>query len=201
MPANYPPIAPRGPSAAPVSDPVLQTSDNLPQQLQVDNAASDAGQAPRLAALEAAPAGFIDAHHPVRDAVAIALQKPAGELIKRHAMRQRLMKEAMAAPADSDDPTEPGMTLSADDGLPAILAMAETQVAQALLGDAKAFNAIADRVEGKAGLRKADLDAATEAQRRNMQLTIETLVRDMGEQRMRQASDRATDVAIIENET
>lgn len=198
MPTVYPPIAPRSPTGPPTPQ---QSSDNFPQQLQVDNAASDAGQAPRLAALEAEPAGFIDAHHPVRDAVAIALQKPAGELIKRHAMRQRLMREAMAAPADSDDPTEPGMTLAADDGLPAILAMAETQVAQALLGDAKAFNAIADRVEGKAGLRKADLDAATEAQRRNMQLTIETLVRDMGEQRMRQASNRATDVAIIENET
>jgi hypothetical protein len=192
MPAIYPPIAPR--RGEPPTRP--DSTDSLSQELQPVDAA---GQAPRLAALEADPSTFVDAHHPVRDAVAIALLKPAGELIKRYAARQMAHKEAISAPLDSDDPTERPMPLASDDGLPAILAMAETQVAMALLGDAKAFAAIADRVEGKAGLRKADLDAETEAQRQRVRGTIEELVREMGERR-RVASDdaRVIDVEVDE---
>lgn len=192
MPAIYPPIAPR--RGEPQRRP--DSTDSFNRDVQpVD----DAGQLPRLAALEANPSGFADAHHPVRDAVAIALLKPAGDLIKRYAARQMVHKEAISAPLDSDDPTEPPMALANDDGLPAILAMAETQVAMALLGDAKAFAAIADRVEGKAGLRKADLDAETEAQRQRVRGTIEELVREMGERR-RVASDdaRVVDVDVVE---
>lgn len=199
MPAVYPPIAPRGPNALTEQTSPADLSDSFNVSVQADDAA---GQGARLAALEAVPAAFADAHHPIRDAVTIALLKPAGALIKRHAARQQMMREAMAAPLDSDDPTEQPMTLASDDGLPAILAMAETQVAMALLGDAKAFAAIADRVEGKAGLRKADLDAETEAQRRRVRGTIEELVREMGERR-RVASDtaRPVDVDVIDNET
>lgn len=200
MPAVYPPIAPRrsGPAEASSGAPLPSDSFNLRAPTVSRETTNDAGQGERLAALEARPASFVDAHHPIRDAVAIALLKPAGALIKRHAARQRAMKEAMNAPLDSDDPTEAPMTLANDDGLPAILAMAETQVAMALLGDAKAFNAVADRVEGKAGLRKADLDAETEAQRQRVRGTIEELVREMGERRnaQRQAIDVDVDVTL-----
>lgn len=177
MPPRYPPIAPRAPTSAAPS--VTRPSENVPQELR------DTGTLDRLRELEAEPVRFADAHHPVRDAVAIALLKPAGELIKRHAMRQKLAVQANHVPADSDDPTERPMPLEGDDGQPAILAMAETQVALALLGDAKAFANISDRIEGKAGLRKADMDAETEAQRRVMRATIEELVRGMGDRRAR----------------
>lgn len=188
MPATYPPIAPRGPNSPARSDVAPRPSESLSQELQPADGA--AGQADRLAALEADPSAFADGHHPIRDAVTIALLKPAGELIQRYAARQRAFREAAAGPLNSDDPSEPAMTLAADDGLPAILAMAETQVAMALLGDAKAFAGVADRVEGKAGLRKADMDAETQQQRERVRLTIEELVRGMGERR-RTASDRA----------
>lgn len=184
MPARYPPIAPRGPNAPDSPADMPQSSDSLSQELQ---AAAD--QTARLAALEARPATFVDAHHPIRDAVTIALLKPSGELIKRYAARQRLVKEALAAPLDSDDPDERPIPLASDDGLPAILAMAETQVAMALLGDAKAFAAVADRVEGKAGLRKADLDAQTLAERERVNATINTIVRTMAEQRRMSIED------------
>lgn len=177
MPPRYPPIAPRAPTSTAPS--VTRPSENVPQELR------DTGTLDRLRELEAEPARFADAHHPMRDAVAIALLKPAGELLKRHAQRQRMAAQAIHAPADSDDPTERPMPLEADDGTPAILAIAEAQVAQAVLGDVKAFANISDRIEGKAGLRKADMDAETEAQRRVMRATIEELVRGMGDRRAR----------------
>lgn len=201
MTAKYPPIAPRGPNAAGPSGNAQQSSEIIPQQLQAADVSDEAGQLARLLALEAAPAGFVDAHHPVRDAVTLALQKPAGELIKRYAQRQRALKEAMGTVSDSDDPGEPGVALVDDDGRPAIVAMAETQVAMALLGDAKAFNAVADRVEGKAGLRKADLDAETLAQRQRVRGTIEEIVREMSERRRGLAADaRVIDVDVAPND-
>lgn len=193
MPAIYPPIAPRGPNAAAPTPPASR--EIIPQELQ---SADTGGNAARLAALRADPSTFVDAHHPVRDAVAIALQQPAAALLQRYAMRQRLMREATEASPDSDDPGERAPSLASDDGLPAILAMAETQVAQALLGDAKAFAAIADRVEGKAGLRKADLDAETAAQRERVRSTIEELVRDMSERRR---GDNARIIDVDTDET
>jgi hypothetical protein len=152
--------------------------------------APDDGQGARLAALESAPESFIDAHHPVRDATAIALLKPAGELIERYAARQLAHAAAMGGNAGVSRET-----------LPAILAMAETQVALALLGDAKAYAAIADRVEGKAGLRKADIDAETEAQRQRVRLTIEELVRDMGERRRLSDDARVIEADVVSRET
>ena len=93
MPANYPPIAPRGPNSAPRSD----NSFNHETQL-VSRETTDDGQADRLAALATAPQGFIDAHHPIRDALTIALKASSG-IIKRHALRQRLRSEGASSPA------------------------------------------------------------------------------------------------------
>jgi len=198
MPANYPPIAPRGPSAATRDRTANEPSESLTQELQT---AGDAGQAARLALLESDPASFVDAHHPVRDALTIALLKPAADLIKRHTARQRLAMAAAAAPLDSDDPTERPMTLAPDDGLTGLQAMAETHVVLAIQGDVKAFNAIADRVEGKAGLRKADLDAETAAQRERVRGTIEELVREMTERRRIQSDGaRVIDATIVDDE-
>ncbi len=114
--------------------------------------------------------------------------------------RQQLAKEAAAVLPNSDDPTERPMTLPSDDGKPAILAMAETQVAMALLGDAKAFAAIADRVEVQGGLRKADLDAETMEQKRRVRGTIEELVIMMGEQRRSAARAQIVDVDVLGDE-
>ena len=197
MPATYPPIAPRGPNsnARPVIEP-------QPREIVSHGLQSESGDTlARLAALEASPESFADAHHPVRDAVTIALLKPAGELIKRHVARQRAVQEALQAPLDSDDPTEPPMALVNDDHAPAWLAMAETMVAKALLGDVKAFTTVADRIEGKAGLRKADLDAETAAQRERVRGTIEELVRSMGDRRRAAAEEaQPVDVDIIDPE-
>jgi hypothetical protein len=157
-------------------------SENITPELRP---APDGGQLERLATLENAPETVMDAHHPVRDATAIALLKPAGDLIGRYAARQRAHAAEMA-----------GEAVVSRETMPAILAMAETQVALALLGDAKAYAAIADRVEGKAGLRKADVDAETEAQRQRVRLTIEELVRDMGERRA-----RTIDGEVVSRET
>lgn len=191
MPANYPPIAPRSPSGQPAAS---SDREIVAQGLQSETGLDTAG---RLAALEASPHAFHDAHHPIRDAVAIALLKPAGELLKRHVQRQRMVNEAMSAPPDSDDPTERPMSLGEGHDMPAILAMAESQVARALLGDSKAFAAVSDRMEGKAGLRKADVDAETEEQRARVRSTIESLVRDMADRRSAAARAPVVDVVDV----
>jgi hypothetical protein len=143
---------------------------------------SDDGYAQQLAALAADKRRFLAAHHPIRDALNMALQQPAGVLLQRYADTLRAQRDALASAPDSDDPTE--RPASADlDTRPAIVAFTETQVAKAILGDLQAAALVSDRVEGKAGLRKADLDAETEAQRQRVRNVIGALVEDMVERR------------------
>lgn len=190
MPPRYPPIAPRAPSTPD------RPRDDTPTSREIVSQELQTFERDRLARLEAEPVGFLDTHHPMRDALAIALQKPAGELLRRHAQRRKAYDEALNAAPDSDDPGERGVALTNDDGLTAIMAMAETQVAQAVLGDVKSFKEVAERIEGKAGLRKADLDAETIAQRERMRSTIEELVNGMAERAERRA--RGDDAVVID---
>lgn len=197
MPPRYPAIAPRGPNA-PTSTPEAPTIAEQNNNLEVlpDDVE---GYAAQLAALAADKTRFLTVGHPMKDALNMALQQPAGVLIQRYADVLRAHKEALAAPPDSDDPTERPMSQDID-GRPAIVALAETQVAKAVLGDLSAAALIADRVEGKTGLRKADVDAETEQQRVRIRGVISELVGDMVERR-RTRAERAEpiDVDVVDD--
>lgn len=197
MPPRYPAIAPRGPNAppAPRNDAArVEDFNNL------DARPDDEGYEAQLAALAADKRRFLAVGHPIKDALNMALQQPAGVLIQRYANVQRAYRDALAAPADSDDPTERPQSVDLDDR-PAIVAYTETQVAKALLGDLSAAALIADRVEGKTGLRRADVDAETEAQRTRIRGVISELVGDMVERRRRPADyAEPVDVDVVEGE-
>jgi hypothetical protein len=191
MPARYPPIAPRGPISADVPT-------NAPARIEdINNLESrpDEGEyIAQLAALARDKRRFLVAHHPIKDALHMALQQPAGVLLQRYAATLRAFQEANAAALPSDEPGETQAGTGADvDMRPAIVAFIETQVAKALLGDLQAAALISDRIEGKAGLRKADLDAETQAQRTRIRGVITDLVETMVERR----AGRAT---VIEGE-
>lgn len=191
MPPRYPAIAPRGPNAAPAAPTPpsrIEDFNNLDALPDVE------GYEAQLAALAANKRRFLSAAHPIKDALNMALQQPAGVLIQRYADVLRAHREALAGSQDSDDPTERPMSQDIDQR-PAIVAFTETQVAKALLGDLSAAALIADRVEGKTGLRKADVDAETEAQRHRIRGVISELVGDMVERR-RTRADRAEPVDV-----
>lgn len=197
MPARYPPIAP-GRAEPPVST-ASRAELQTPRIEHLNNLHAlpdEEGYAQQLAVLAADKRRFLDAAHPIKDALNLALQQPAGVLLKRYAETLDAFRKATQAAPDSDDPTE--RPLSADlDQRPAIIAFTETQVAKALLGDLQAAALISDRVEGKPGQRRGDVDAETEAQRTRMRLTITQLVEDMVERR---SGARAVDVEVIEAE-
>lgn len=182
MPPRYPPIAPRGPNAPSTPEtqtPRIEHFDNL------DARPSDAdAYSQQLAALRADRRRFLTAHHPIRDALHMALQQPAGVLLARYAATLRAFQDAQSAALPSDDPDERNAGTAADvDDRPAIVAYTETMVAKALLGDLSAAALVSDRIEGKPGLRKADLDAETAAQRERVRNVIGVLVEQMVERR------------------
>ena len=191
MPARYPPIAPRGPNN-------VETSAQSPARIEdlnnLETRPDDGEYIAQLAALAADKRRVLVAHHPIKDALNMALQQPAGVLLQRYAATLRAFQEAQGAALPSDEPGETQAGIAADvDTRPAIVAFTETQVAKALLGDLQAAALISDRIEGKAGLRKADLDAETQAQRTRIRGVITDLVETMVERR----AGRAT---IIEGE-
>lgn len=178
MPARYPPIAPRAPNA-PRREPL-----RLEQTINPDVLPAPSPYLVQLDALIADKRRFLEAHHPIKDALNIALQQPAGVLLQRFALTLARYRDAASAPLPSDDPGErQAGTASEIDDRPAIVAYAETLAAKAILGDTSAMGLLGDRIEGKPGLRKADLDAETLAQRERVRDTISTLVEEMVERR------------------
>ena len=189
MPRNLPPIAPRGPNSATQEPARIEDLNNL------DARPSDAdayGQ--QLAALAADRRRFLAAHHPIKDALHLALQQPAGVLLQRYANTLRAFSAASEAGQPSDEPGERSAGTGLDvDERPAIVAYTETMVAKALLGDLSAAALVSDRIEGKPGLRKADLDAETQAQRARVRDVIGVLVEQMVERRATGDSARIID--------
>jgi hypothetical protein len=105
----------------------------------------------RFQALLRDPRLFIRQHDPYTAAIWMALLKPTSVILQ--GARERMLRMG-EQPPPSD---EPGEEQSPDDPL-AIVTMGEAMVARALMGDQKAQANVADRIEGKVGLRKGDED-------------------------------------------
>jgi hypothetical protein len=199
MPANYPPIAPRGPNARPTASTTPAQSTDL---RNLDALPDEAGYRSALAALQADRRRYLEAAHPVKDALNIALQQPAGVLLARYAKVIRAIQDAQNAALESDEPGERQAGTAADvDDRPAIVAFTETMVAKAIMGDSAAMAMVADRVEGKPGLRRADETAETIAARERTRLIVGELVRDMVERRLPGDSARVVDATLADDET
>ncbi len=177
MPPRYPPIAPR---AAPTPASNGQAPSRIEQFDNLEAQPDDEGYAAQLNALARDHRRFLTAGHPIKDALHMALQQPAGTLLARYAATMRRYHEAANAPQASDEPGERQAGTAAEaDTRPAIVAFTETMVAKAILGDTTSQSLISDRIEGKTGLRRADVDAETEAQRLRVRAVIGELVNGM----------------------
>jgi hypothetical protein len=114
----------------------------------------------RLRRLEADHARLFTLRQPLTAALLVALTKDTAELRAR-------------------DPA-----IEAVEPIQAIHAVAEAQVRRAIAGDTAAFNAIVDRIEGKPGMRKGDVDEATDRHATEVQVTIERVVEALTNQRL-----------------
>jgi|SRR5262245_14264090 len=113
---------------------------------------------------------FLDIHSPIKAAVWLALLRPAHELL--------------ADP--SPDPENPKS---------GIVALGEVIARRALNGDVNAFNSIADRIEGKVGLRKGDLDPDADMRQREVGQMITGVVEALTEAGL---AGRFVDATVVE---
>jgi hypothetical protein len=109
--------------------------------------------------------------HPVKVALWLAMLRPTEEL------------EARAQ--DSTERLADGETRS----IPAIVRWAEAAVLKGLQGDMSAWGMVADRIEGKVGTRKDDVDPEDERRRGDIQAVIEAVVVGLTNNRLNNPGD------------
>lgn len=128
------------------------------------------GEDPTTAALRALGANhqrFLSHHQPVTASIKLAMLRT---------------KEELDARATSTE-------------VPAIVAFGEAAVRKAIAGDMQAWNAVAERLEGKPGNRAGDIDPEAEARRADMATTIEATIRALTDgKRARVVDGEATEV-------
>lgn len=119
--------------------------------------------------------------NPFTDALWRALLAQADDVLRSDAdvMRAAGAAYVQDAPA-SDDPGERRERLLAQP-LSALDAIARNTVARAMRGDGNAQKEIADRLEGRPGARKGEVDADEIARAAKTQGVIERIVREMTE--------------------
>jgi hypothetical protein len=155
---------------------------SVPARSPASGSPLDDPQGERFQALLRDPRMFIRQQDPFTAAIWCALLKPTSEVLA--SFRQRHAEQ----PPPSD---EPGEERSPDDPL-AIVAIGEALVANALLGSEKSLAQIADRIEGKTGLRKGDDDP--DANRGMIQGTIREVIAAFAEAAANRRGDDAVSV-------
>ena len=139
---------------------------------------------------------FLEAKHPLTASIWLALMRPAGDVVRAQADVVRIRENGpdsaqnVNAPPEEADEHNPAMSQAER---PAILLLGEALVAQALLGNAPAMSQIADRIEGKVGVRKEEQDPEAAARRADMQGFLETMARAF----VREAAERPGDRAAV----
>ncbi len=133
------------------------------------------------------PRQFLRTANPVTEALWMALLRPGHQLLLE---AQRGFQPVDEGPP-SDDPTERQHVIPPKSALEI---MAEAAVARAMQGDKAAFAMIAERIEGKVGMRRGDDDPEA-AQREEQSLQIvHRLVEQLTAQRQSEG-DTADDAA------
>ena len=127
-----------------------------------------------VALLEEDARRFLVRERPATDAIVLALLKPRNVILRRYRETLAAMDQAALGPALAF--TDPTGRVFEGDGVSAAVALGETIVAKAILGDTAAAQLVVDRIEGKAGQRKGDDDGAYE-KRAEMMKNLEDAVR------------------------
>lgn len=128
---------------------------------------------------------------PVTSSLWLALMKPGQDVITRY---RRALMDASSDVESSDDPTERPISP------PAIIMLGETMVAKALLGDMAAAAHVAERIEGKPGVRRGEETPETQAARNVVLGAMREIVTMMVDAKHGREVN-VTDVDLGENET
>ena len=126
-----------------------------------------------LERLESDHRRFLEMQSPIKASVWIALLRDKHELIARSSPKHR-------------------------DPIPAIVALGESLVLRALSGDTSALNLVAERIEGKIGLRKDDVDPDDVKRRADVQSVIEAVVVGLVNARLNNPGDDSIDVTPVD---
>lgn len=134
---------------------------------------------------------FLEKMSPATDALWLALLKRGQDVLADIDAFERLDRANRLGLKEVVDTPE----------IPAILLIAERQVANAIRGDNAAAAAIADRIEGKPGLRSGDVNPDDPEQMRKRREVVEDVVRALTDQRLREKIAGAEDarVTVIES--
>lgn len=129
---------------------------------------------------------FLERINPFTDALWLALLRPEADVLFDAEMSLRF-ERAIAAGSTQvvDTPSRPS-----------IVALASRLVASALRGDNAAITQIAERIEGKAGLRRGDIDPDDPARERQTRSIVESTVRALTDKRIRENEIDITDVSV-----
>jgi hypothetical protein len=119
---------------------------------------------------------LVGMRHPVKVALWLALMRPVEEL------EVRAESFAETVPVGDEGVTERR-------ALPAVIAWAEAAVLKGLRGDMQAWSQVADRIEGKVGHRKDDVDPEDERRRGDIQSVIEAVVTGLVNARLEGGED------------
>jgi hypothetical protein len=140
----------------------------------------------RLKELRREHVRFLDKINPATDALWLALLKRGQDVLADVDAFERLdranrlgLKEVVYTPE-----------------IPAIVLIAERQVANAIRGDNAAIAAIADRIEGKPGLRSGDANPDDPDQIRKRREVVEDVVRAITDKRLRDKMANAEDARV-----
>lgn len=147
----------------------------------------------RLRELRSEHHRFLDMHSPMKASLWLALLLPAKDVIHKAEMSRRFRMAQQGQ--DAGDFIAPDQ--------PSIIEIGNQLVAAALGGDVTAIDRIADRIEGKAGLRVGDEAEDNPDKRRQAQEITERVIRNLTKGRLDAAGDDAkvVDVEAVTVET
>ena len=140
-------------------------------------------------ALRMQPRLFLRTPNPITEALWMALLRPAHTLLAEAA---RGFEPVDNGPP-SDDPDERQHVIPPKS---AIEVMAEAAVVRALQGDTKAFAVIAERIEGKVGIRKGDDDPEALQREEQSRGIVERIVSELTTHRISVTTDADVNVAL-----
>ena len=178
MPRNLPPIAPPAPVDAAPNEP---TRDAPATPRQVVSAPVVSALEQRVADMRRDPRVAMVAPNPMTVALWTALEDDPATVAQRHAATLRALQDAAAVTPSYDPSAAPPRMLWPGMPRSALQAIADAQVVKAMQGDAQAAASIADRIEGKVGNRRGDVDPEAEARRDEIRRSIESVVRHMAQ--------------------
>jgi hypothetical protein len=155
--------------------------------------------------------------HPVKVALWLALLRSSEELMSRESLvelvttnSERQNPESVNEPASAHSSTQnpevgAGQTTQESSpvreptSIPVIIAWAEAAVLKGMRGDMQAWALVADRIEGKIGLRRDDVDPEDERRRGDITTTIESVVRALVDNRLTHPGDDSLDITPATN--